>query len=110
MFRRLSIDFALALLIFYVGVATFAGHRDHASIVGPARLTTPPLMEYYVNIPGYVELVGNRANITRTQSPHQRLTFALLAVTFAAMTAFNLAIWRHVLRVYPRPKRQIRRI
>jgi hypothetical protein len=25
------------------------------------------------------------------QNPHQRLTFALLAVTFAAMTAFNVA-------------------
>jgi hypothetical protein len=110
-FRRLSIDFALALLIFYVLVTAFAGDRDHASVVRLAKLTTPPLMEYSVNMPGYAfDVAADRASITRAHSRHQHLTFALLAVTLAAVTAFNLAIWRHVRRAYPTPKRHIRRI
>jgi hypothetical protein len=109
-FRRLSTDFALSLLIFYALLTTFAGDRDHASVARLAKLTPRPLMEYTVNVPRYVFDVGaDPASFTSVQSPHQRLTFVLLAVTFAAMTAFNLAIWRHVRRAYSTPKRRMPR-
>ena len=103
--RRGAIDFALALMLFWLLTFALSTHDGKAHAVplyaNPQGAQTTP------------EKV-NRLTLLSFETAAAILTFpmsanrwALLSLAFALLVALNLAIWRHLRRAYASPRRGV---
>jgi hypothetical protein len=98
--RRWLADFAFALSLFWAVIftATFAHTHAHAlpALARQAAVSAP--------LASQAAARPDRPFEARPQA-RPRHALLLFSLAFAAMAAFNLAIWRHLRRVYASQRR-----
>ena len=113
--RRFGMDFAVGLALFAalslgIGAYTSGASRAAGVLAPPVSFTTGATSSHGIGAFGAIE---KAAFLSRDQSV-ARLSDAasgpwttiLLALTFATLLAFNLAIARHLRRVHASPRRR----
>lgn len=103
-FRRWLADFALALALFW-SVAFVVSAHTHAHAL-------PPLAKEATGLSPAVRAGLRAPEADRPFEPWHKAqagpahALLLLSLAFAALAACNLAIWRHLRRVYASPRRR----
>jgi len=102
--RRAAIDFALALMLFWLLTFALSTHDGRAHAVplytGPQGVQTPAERVNRLTLLSF-ETRG------RPNPPNERQALGLLSLAFALLVALNLAIWRHLRRAYASPRRGV---
>lgn len=103
--HRAAVDFALALLLFWVltfALSTPDGKAHAVPLSPPSQL--PQVAPDRANHSALFTLEP-RAN--RPSLASERQSLGLLSLAFAFLAALNLAIWRHLRRAYASPRRGV---
>jgi hypothetical protein len=101
-------DFALGLLVFSAVVGAFSITSSNA-FPGPPPvelLGMGPAMGLAPSPAAFVPLLSDVALTPRLQAGLPTHTYILLALAFSTLTAFNLAVWRHLRTAYASPRRR----
>jgi hypothetical protein len=103
--RRAALDFALALMLFWLLTFALSTHDGRAHAVplyaSPQGVQTPAERVNRLTLLSF-ESRGSRPN-----PPNARQSLGLLSLAFALLVALNLAIWRHLRRAYASPRRGV---
>lgn len=105
--RRWLADFALALALFWIAAFTLGGHRERAHAVPLPELQSAQARDGVAQTRHQTTHVASSMRVTREQKAAHTRAMVLLSLTFAALTALNLAFWRHLRRVYASPRRSV---
>jgi hypothetical protein len=106
--RLILIDFVLAFVLIWTGVITIgvARSRAHAEGVSAIGAVVRTVAGHNLASAGVAALEMASHTPKRVgRSPLQ--TYLLLSLCVAALTAFNLAFWRHLRRAYASPRRSM---
>jgi hypothetical protein len=114
--RRWIGDFVLALALFWAVAASVSGSNPPAYAVTLPRIGTVASASGAL-APGEPSLDAGRPVLVSSSSlghlqvnqsyPDRQQALVLLSLAFAAITALNLAFWRHLRRVYASPRRSV---
>ena len=103
--RRGAIDFALALMLFWLLTFALSTHDGKAHAVplyaNPQGAQITPEKVNRLTLLSF-ETRGGHPNL-----PNERQSLGLLSLAFALLVALNLAIWRHLRRAYASPRRGV---
>jgi hypothetical protein len=98
------LDFALGMLVFAAVVGIFSISSSNAfPAPPPIELLTMGLTPQPA---GFVPLLSDVAPTPRLEQGVPTHTVVLLALAFSTLTAFNLAVWRHLRTAYASPRRR----
>jgi hypothetical protein len=101
-------DFALGLLVFSAVVGAFSITSSNA-FPGPPPVELLGIgtgMGLTPSPAAFVPLLSDVALTPRLQAGLPTHTYILLALAFSTLTAFNLAVWRHLRTAYASPRRR----
>jgi hypothetical protein len=104
--RTFVMDFAVALLVFSVVIGAFSVTSGNAFPAPPPPDLLPPALALAQSTAFVQPLHIAAPALSMFEQPTSQLTAALLALTFASLTAFNLAVWRHLRTAYASPRRR----
>ena len=99
--RRFLVDFSLALAAFAVAAGLIGVDASNAFPLLP-----PPDLNFVAVVPPPTMVAALPTFPGTPEAPNTTQTLALLALAFATLVATNLAIGRHLLRVYASPRRR----
>ena len=103
--RRAAIDFALALMLFWLLTFALSTHGGKAHAV--PLYTSPQGVQTTPERVNRLTLLSFESRGSRPKSPNDRQSMGLLSLAFALLAALNLAIWRHLRRAYASPRRGV---
>jgi hypothetical protein len=103
--RRGAIDFALALMLFWLLIFAFSTHDGKAHAV--PLYANPQGMQAAPDRVNRLALLSFETRASRATPPNADQALGLLSLAFALLAALNLAIWRHLRRAYASPRRGV---
>lgn len=103
--RRGAIDFALALMLFWLLTLALSTHDGKAHAV--PLYATPQGAQTTPEKVNRLTLLSFETRGSHPNRPNERRSLGLLSLAFALLVTLNLAIWRHLRRAYASPRRGV---
>jgi hypothetical protein len=103
--RTFALDFSAALFVFMLVVGAFSVTSGHAFPAPPPPDLLPPALAF-TQPAAFVQPLHLAAPFPTFDANISPLTTVVLALAFASLTAFNLAVWRHLRTAYASPRRR----
>jgi hypothetical protein len=104
--RLFAIDFMAALLVFAVLAGAFSVTQSNAFPAPPPLELTSAATAVALPLAGVPALLVEKPAFPSLEAPSSQHTMWLLAIAFATLTAFNMAVWRHLRTAYASPRRR----
>lgn len=105
--KRWLADFVLALGLFWIVALSCAAPHNHAHAVSLPRHAVADQGPASTSQVRMVDQSGAELRVSREISGAHTRILVLLSLSVAALTALNLAFWRHLRRVYASPRRGV---